>query len=60
MKFTFANQIAEMLNVVVDGDPNITLNQLAKIEERVNAFFVFFCQTLNTTNTFTRRTSCHC
>lgn len=32
MKFT-ANQIAEMLNGVVDGDPNITLNQLAKIEE---------------------------
>lgn len=32
MKFT-ANQIAEMLNGVVDGDPNIMLNQLAKIEE---------------------------
>ena len=32
MKFT-ANQIAEMLNGVVEGDPNITLNQLAKIEE---------------------------
>jgi len=32
MKFT-ANQIAEMLNGVVDGDPDITLNQLAKIEE---------------------------
>lgn len=32
MKFT-ANQIAEMLNGVVEGDPNVTLNQLAKIEE---------------------------
>lgn len=32
MKFT-VNQIAEMLNGVVDGDPNIILNQLAKIEE---------------------------
>ena len=32
MKFT-ANQIAEMLNGVVEGDPTITLNQLTKIEE---------------------------
>jgi UDP-3-O-[3-hydroxymyristoyl] glucosamine N-acyltransferase len=32
MKFT-TKQIAEMLNGVVDGDPNIMLNQLAKIEE---------------------------
>ncbi len=32
MKFT-VNQIAEMLNGVVEGDPNIILNQLAKIEE---------------------------
>lgn len=32
MKFT-VKQIAEMLNGVVDGDPNIILNQLAKIEE---------------------------
>ena len=32
MKFT-VNQIAEMLNGVVDGDPNVILNQLAKIEE---------------------------
>ncbi|MDB2621909.1 UDP-3-O-(3-hydroxymyristoyl)glucosamine N-acyltransferase [Flavobacteriales bacterium] len=32
MKFT-ANQIAKMLNGVVEGDPTITLNQLTKIEE---------------------------
>ncbi|MDG1850119.1 MAG: UDP-3-O-(3-hydroxymyristoyl)glucosamine N-acyltransferase [Flavobacteriales bacterium] len=32
MKFT-ANQIAEMLNGVVDGDSTIILNQLTKIEE---------------------------
>jgi len=32
MKFT-ANQIAEMLNGVIDGDPNVILNQLTKIEE---------------------------
>lgn len=32
MKFT-VKQIAEMLNGVVDGNPNIILNQLAKIEE---------------------------
>ena len=32
MKFT-VNQIAEMLNGVIDGDPNVMLNQLAKIEE---------------------------
>ncbi len=32
MKFT-VNQIAEMLNGVIDGDPNIMLNQLTKIEE---------------------------
>ena len=32
MKFT-VNQIAKILNGVIDGDPNIMLNQLTKIEE---------------------------